>query len=110
VCLLSIFEVLTLPTGGQISVWPKTLEIFFPLFLFGDGRCVLAKFRKTFLFLTSFHWRGIWNLSGDLQIFPLHFITEELRAVLTKNFIFLYEISAALVYMGEMSTLTTHWR
>ena len=26
------------------------------------------------------------------------------------KFTFLYEISAALVYMGEMSTPTTHWR
>ena len=80
---------LPLPTGGQIPVWPKTFEsfflhfppdtgsafgsqiseFFFPLLLFGDGRCVL-----------------------------------------TKKIIFLYEISSALVYMGEMSTPTTHWR
>jgi hypothetical protein len=59
---------LPLPTGGQIPAWPKTLEIFFPLLLFGDGRCVL-----------------------------------------TKEIIFLYKISAALVYIGEMSTPTTHW-
>ncbi len=29
---------------------------------------------------------------------------------MTKKIIFLYEISAALVYMGEMSNPTTHWR
>ena len=32
-----------LPTGDQLPVWPKTLEIFFPLLLFGVGRSVLTE-------------------------------------------------------------------
>lgn len=49
-------------------------------------------------------------MSGNFQNFSSHHTTEELRAVLTKKFIFLYEISVAPTYMGEMSTPTTHWR
>ena len=33
----------TLTTGDQLPVWPKSLEIFFPLLLFEDGRSVLTK-------------------------------------------------------------------
>lgn len=39
---------LPLPTGGQIPGRSKIFEIFSPLLLFGDGRCVLTNFRKTF--------------------------------------------------------------
>lgn len=49
-----------------------------------------------------------WSTFED--IFSLHFITEELKGSFSMKIIFLYETSAALVYMGEMSTLTTHWR
>lgn len=44
------------------------------------------------------------------EIFRPHFTTEEREVIFSMEFIFLYEISAALVYMGEMSTPTTHWR
>ena len=44
------------------------------------------------------------------EIFRPHFTTEEREVIFSMEFIFLYEISAALVYMGKMSTPTTHWR
>ena len=49
-------------------------------------------------------------MSGVLPNFSLHFITEKLKGSFSMKIIFLYEISAALFYMGEMSTPTTHWR
>lgn len=53
-----------LTTGEQLPVWPKTLEIFFSLFLFGDGRSVLKK---------------------DSEIMSLHFPTDMRSAFGRKN-------------------------
>lgn len=52
---------LPLPTGGYFSVWSKTLEIFFPLLLFGDGQSVLTNFREIFSsHLPTGEEFGIW--------------------------------------------------
>ena len=78
----------SLPTGHGKCIWSLTLENFFPLLLFGDEWCVLTNFLQNFS--------------------PLPPADKE--ADFSKKFIFLYEISAALVYMGEMSPPTIHWR
>ena len=80
---------LPIPTGGQNPVWPKTLEIFF-LHLPPDTR----------------------NAVGPqfLKIYFLYYPPADEQTDFSKKFIFLYEFSAALVYMGEMSTPTIHWR
>ena len=60
---LKIF-LFTLTIGNQLPVWPKTLEIFFPLLLFGVGRSVLKK---------------------DSEIMSLHFPTDMRSAFGRKN-------------------------
>ena len=55
-----------------------------------DEKCVWGKIGKQIV-CSSLHYRGIENRFGE-------------------EIIYFYEISAALAYMGEMSTPTTHWR
>lgn len=60
-----LLKVSSLPTGREKCVWPLTLEIFFPLLLFGDGRYVLTNFREKF-FLPS-----VQAEKFNPRIFPL---------------------------------------
>lgn len=74
----------------------------------GHESAEFTKVKKIFLTLSAGHEKCDWSPIFE-NSFPLLLFGDE-RCVLTKKFIFLYEISAALVYMGEMSTPTTHWR
>ena len=81
---------LTLPNGNEESALAKNPADFLLLLSTADEKCVWGKIGKQIV-CSSLHYRGIENRFGE-------------------EIIYFYEISAALAYMGEMSTPTTHWR